>query len=312
MIKNKITDLAYQGEWPPLLLLLHKHLDQINSRREPKGYTPLHQAAWHGASLSVIGEFLSLGADTHIKTNNKQQSAYEIAMERHPDRADLHFVLMPGCRSIPQLMRKLIADSPDLFGAYNGNQIVYDRLIDCFAAHASLDDDRDFGARFAVAFEAVAGVDLHEDMVIRLNLGPDFNFDVDTRFWSSRFLPMLQSLSASAAVIPIENRWAVVADLFDPVPEQWGLRGDMFLWLELRQTLAHVPIPEAAEDLQRVLSFAVATLVGADLGRHAEVYVPRFARGGMSSGVVSGEYWNEKFIPLITQRLIWLQESWRQ
>jgi ankyrin repeat protein len=52
-MKAKVFELAYKGEWDDLLALLRAQPDLVNSESELKGYTPLHQAAWHGASLSV-------------------------------------------------------------------------------------------------------------------------------------------------------------------------------------------------------------------------------------------------------------------
>jgi ankyrin repeat protein len=52
-----------------LLPILRDYPHLVNLPSEPKGYTPLHQAAWHGANLSVIGELLSLGADRSATTN---------------------------------------------------------------------------------------------------------------------------------------------------------------------------------------------------------------------------------------------------
>jgi hypothetical protein len=52
---NQINTLAFRGDWAALLPVLREHPDLVNLASESKGYTPLHQAAWHGASLSVIG-----------------------------------------------------------------------------------------------------------------------------------------------------------------------------------------------------------------------------------------------------------------
>jgi len=34
----------------------------------------------------------------------------------------------------------------------------------------------------------------------------------------------------------------LVADLFDPEPEQWGLRGDPYLWREMKETFAETQL----------------------------------------------------------------------
>ena len=52
-VSDKVLKLAFQGEWNTLLPILRDYPDLVNHPSEPKGYTPLHQAAWHGANLSV-------------------------------------------------------------------------------------------------------------------------------------------------------------------------------------------------------------------------------------------------------------------
>ena len=103
-------------------------------------------------------------------------------------------------------------------------------------------------------------------------------------------------------MIAIEEEWAVMSDLFDPAPTQWGLRGDLFLWMEMRQALCSAEIPRRPEDLVAVVSCAFAALTGASLEKNATVHVKRFARGGMSSGMISGEFWGDKLIPLLAQQ----------
>ena len=80
-VNDKVLKLAFQGEWEMLLPILGDYPHLVNLPSEPKGYTPLHQAAWHGANLSVIGELLSLGADRSATTNTKLQTAYDIVVE---------------------------------------------------------------------------------------------------------------------------------------------------------------------------------------------------------------------------------------
>jgi hypothetical protein len=120
-----------------------------------------------------------------------------------------------------------------------------------------------------------------------------------------------EKLNVNGSRIPIERHRAVVSDLFDPAPQQWGLRGDPFLWIEMRQMLCHVPLPEHPEALEPIIRSAFLTLTGHPLDAGSKVSVVRFARGGMSSGIVSGEFWTETLIPLIRQRAAWLVESWR-
>jgi hypothetical protein len=272
----------------------------------------LHQAAWHGADLSVIGELLAIGADRGLTTHNKNQTAQDIAQEKHGDRLDLEYVLAPGKRNLSQMMRKVVADNPDLFGAYDGNQVVCDRLIECFCSDWISDTSEGVEGRLESAFRTITGVPLLSSRAITFKASENYRFKVDSDFWRSRFLPLLQANISRAHVTPIQEEWAVISDLFDPAPPAWGLRGDLFLWMEMRQALCHVEIPRQPQDLARLISAAFVLFTGATLAKDVEVHVKHLARGGMSSGMVSGEFWSERFIPLMIQRLKWLQETWQR
>jgi hypothetical protein len=52
-----------------------------------------------------------------------------------------------------------------------------------------------------------------------------FTFAAD--FVRRTLLPPLGEFAARATLIPLEPHWAVLADLFEPAPDQWGLR---LLW----------------------------------------------------------------------------------
>lgn len=95
-----------------------------------------------------------------------------------------------------------------------------------------------------------------------------------------------------------------VGALFADPPEQYGLRGDRGLWLELRVRLGFVPLPDTLDEVRRVLETAVAEAVGVPLGGdEAEPYVARFDFGGMSSGHVDLATWRKRLIPLLLSRL---------
>lgn len=93
-----------------------------------------------------------------------------------------------------------------------------------------------------------------------------------------------------------------LAALFHNEPETWGLRGDPYLWREMRDAAEHLPLPESARELTRVISALYAALTGSSMGA-GDVLVERFTHGGMSSGMVSSEYWRERGLPMLQQRL---------
>jgi hypothetical protein len=307
-INDDIRTLAFKGDWDRLLALLWTHPDLVNVASEPKGYTPLHQAAWHGADLTVIGQLLRLGASRRARTISKRQNAAEIAAEKHPDREDLAFVLAERRTTISQLMRKVIASNRGLFKAYDGNQILADRLIACFGTDPCPGSIEELDRRLDAAFVALTGQRLGPDTRIMIETCEGFDMEANGQFWTSRFLPLLRQSANKAEEVVLEKEWAAVADLFDPAPQTWGLRGDLFLWLEMRQALSLVPIPERPEDVSAIIGSASHALTGTVLEAGSEVFVSRYQRGGMSGGLLYGGFWVEDLAPSITMRAKWISE----
>lgn len=311
-MKTKVVELAYKGNWKKLLGLLRQQPELVNSASEPKGYTPLHQAAWHGAEISVVAELLALGANPTLRTLNKGQTARDVALEKHDRRADLHFLLADKGRTAAQLIRKVAADNKWFFDSYDGNQILCDHLIKSLGADVCYQAEVDFEARLAGAFKAATGVDSNVRGDIPIHFGPSLDMHADPDFWANRFLSAFRDCAVRSQTTPIEKTWATVTDLFDPVPDGWGLRGDLYLWLEMRSALNHVPIPDRAETLDQIISSLFFVLTGAELSPEIQVRVTRFERGGMSSGMVDGDFWHNTLIPMIRQRAQWLREAWGQ
>ncbi len=316
-MKQQVASLAFKGDWGRLLPLLRANPDFVNSASATKGYSPLHQAAWHGASAAVVGELLALGANCQQLTANTRQTPHGIAAKKRPKRADLQYLLLPPRRTLGQLMRKA-ATAADFFGPYDGNQTILDQLASAFLSVPCPARQEDAEARTAAAFFAATGVSLESEQgaefAHKFGGGAHFDLPANLSFWRSRFLPAICSLVPQAHVIPLAEEWATVADLFDPAPEwssrSWGLRGDLFLWIEMRQALCHVALPCSPGALLETLSKAFTSLTGAELTRGGQFPVARFARGGMSSGFVSCDFWTQDLIPTLQLRLQWLCESW--
>ncbi len=85
--------------------------------------------------------------------------------------------------------------------------------------------------------------------------------------------------------------------IFDNKPEQWGLRGDPYLWSEMREAFAGRSLEISEKDLANEVCKYYEKAVGEPLKYDSQVYVERFAHGGMSSGYVSGEFWICRGIP---------------
>ena len=93
-----------------------------------------------------------------------------------------------------------------------------------------------------------------------------------------------------------------ISELFEDEPVQWGLRGDPCLWEDLKGRLGSLPLPETPDDLQRLLYSAIKELTGNTLEGITPIRVERYDRGGMSSGMLSPEFWRETAIPLLVSR----------
>ncbi|OBB32646.1 ankyrin repeat domain-containing protein [Mycolicibacterium fortuitum] len=81
---HRIADAAKAGDWTTVLEMLRKdpHLG-VNRWRpgSPKWFTILHQAAWHGASASVVSELLGHGALRSLR-DGKGRTPQDVAVER--------------------------------------------------------------------------------------------------------------------------------------------------------------------------------------------------------------------------------------
>lgn len=84
VIRDALADAAKVADWEGVFRLLDTHTHELspNSWR-PNGktwYTPLHQAAWHNAPVSVIDELIQRGGWSSLRTAYGE-TAYDIAMK---------------------------------------------------------------------------------------------------------------------------------------------------------------------------------------------------------------------------------------
>lgn len=95
-----------------------------------------------------------------------------------------------------------------------------------------------------------------------------------------------------------------IGELFDPEPQQWGLRGDPLLWRELKAVLAAHPLPRDFDTLTTIIGDAANERVGAQLlGQPDDRRVERYVQeSGMSTGWVSAEWWNGDGMRLLRER----------
>lgn len=103
-----------------------------------------------------------------------------------------------------------------------------------------------------------------------------------------------------------------IGALFDRRPVQFGLRGDPYLWQELRGRFADTPLPEHWFTFRDLVAQAVEELVGVPLASRtykswhdeaAVVHVPEFDPGhGMSAGAVHLPWWIHTGLPILLDR----------
>ncbi|MEV4510204.1 macro domain-containing protein [Dactylosporangium sp. NPDC049525] len=110
-----------------------------------------------------------------------------------------------------------------------------------------------------------------------------------------------------------------VGALFERRPHQFGLRGDAYLWRELRARFAGTALPEDWFTLRALLTAAIEQVVGEPLGSResvgwhdptAAVYVPAFDPGhGMSAGAVHLPWWVHTGVPMLLDRYAALRDE---
>lgn len=94
-----------------------------------------------------------------------------------------------------------------------------------------------------------------------------------------------------------------IGDLFEPKPSRWGLRGDPYLWHELRIHFANHPMPQSSVSLEQEFEKAFFQLTDHTLSEEGSFYIERFSHGGMSSGHISLGFWLNRALPLLKTRL---------
>lgn len=110
-----------------------------------------------------------------------------------------------------------------------------------------------------------------------------------------------------------------VGSLFEREPIQFWLRGDSYLWRELRARFADTPLPDSWFTLRKLITDAIEQVVGEPLTSRestlwhdnaAAIYVPEFDPGhGMSAGAVHLPWWTHTGVPILLDRYAALRES---
>ena len=89
--------------------------------------------------------------------------------------------------------------------------------------------------------------------------------------------------------------------LFFHEPKQWGLRGDPYLWRELK-ALVTSKKADSLDEFEKLLLSGYEKLTKKSLKQNEEILVERYNFGGMSGGFVSSNFWIQTGMPLLLER----------
>ncbi|YCK42257.1 hypothetical protein ACNF49_51925 [Actinomadura sp. ATCC 39365] len=84
--RDELADAARDGAWSTVFELLEEHPDWVNVGRVggTSGYTPLHQAAWHGADADVVHRLTARGAWRTLRTAQGERAIDIATRQGHP------------------------------------------------------------------------------------------------------------------------------------------------------------------------------------------------------------------------------------
>ncbi|WP_261555703.1 ankyrin repeat domain-containing protein [Frankia tisae] len=92
-VRDRIADAARDGGWEALFRELDtsNHQNWVNSTRLDghRGFAPLHQAAWHGASSSIVDGLLSRGAWRMLRTTRGERPVDIATARGHSHLVDI-------------------------------------------------------------------------------------------------------------------------------------------------------------------------------------------------------------------------------
>ena len=93
-----------------------------------------------------------------------------------------------------------------------------------------------------------------------------------------------------------------IAIIFEEEPVQWGLRGDTYLWRELKERFKEIDMPETPALLKAIIEKEYEAATGYPITHNEHFGVERFRSHGMSSGGIAPEFWVKSGIPLLVSR----------
>ncbi|MEH7108845.1 hypothetical protein [Bacillus sp. JJ1764] len=94
-----------------------------------------------------------------------------------------------------------------------------------------------------------------------------------------------------------------VAKIFEQKSEQWGLRGDPYLWDELQQVFSTIPLPCSKTCFIQHFEKFFQKLTNHSFKSESDFWVEKYDHGGMSSGGIGVDFLHKKTLPLLFTRL---------
>jgi len=86
--------------------------------------------------------------------------------------------------------------------------------------------------------------------------------------------------------------------LFETKPKQLGLRGNEFLWDDMKIQFFGIPIPENFTEIKKLIEEKFKEITGYSIDdvNKEHFFMKRYDRGGMSSGCINPEWWRKEAI----------------
>ena len=100
-----------------------------------------------------------------------------------------------------------------------------------------------------------------------------------------------------------------LSQIFENEPESWGLRGDPFLWEDLKEKLSQYTIEKSNNNIETILKFNFEILTGHNIDHEDQIFLEKYKNNGMSSGHIDVSGWRNNIIPLLVNNYINLTSS---
>lgn len=94
-----------------------------------------------------------------------------------------------------------------------------------------------------------------------------------------------------------------ISSLLTEIPEQWGLRGDLFLWEELQEKTRNKKLLNTEKEMVEYFYKLFHEIIGHEITLEECILVEKYNnKKGMSSGHICPVWWLNEGIPLIIER----------